>query len=125
MTLIEIKESHKPHEAKECSKSLLPVRDALYVLSGKWKIPIIIALAHGNKRFKELNREIEGITPRMLSKELKELEINDLVERKVYDTMPVTIEYELTTHGMSLDNVITALRLWGIKHRKRIIEKSK
>jgi len=104
----------------ECSKSLLPVRDALYVLSGKWKLPIIIALGHGNKRFKELQREISGITARMLSKELREMEMNQLVVRTVYDTTPVTVEYELTAYGMSLDKVIFALRDWGIQHRKRI-----
>lgn len=107
----------------ECAKSLMPVQDALYVLSGKWKIPIIIALLHGNKRFKELNREIKGITARMLSKELKELEINQLVSRTVYDTTPVTVEYELTDYGQTLDKVIMSLRDWGIVHRKKIAGK--
>jgi len=107
----------------ECSKSLLPVQDALYILSGKWKIPIIIALIHGNKRFKELHREITGITAKMLSKELKELEINALVTRTVYDTIPVSVEYELTTYGTTLDEVIMALRDWGLKHRQKIKER--
>lgn len=96
------------------------MKDALYVLSGKWKLPIIIALAHGHKRFKELEREIEGITAKMLSKELREMEMNQLVSRTVYDTTPVTVEYELTKYGESLDKVIIALRDWGIQHRKRI-----
>ncbi|MHB8259213.1 MAG: winged helix-turn-helix transcriptional regulator [Bacteroidia bacterium] len=107
----------------ECSKSLLPVQDALYVLSGKWKIPIIIALIHGNKRFKELHREIKGITAKMLSKELKELELNTLVKRTVYDSIPVSVEYELTTYGITLDKVIIALRDWGLKHRQKIRER--
>ena len=108
---------------EECPKNLLPVQDALYVLSGKWKIPIIIALKFGNKRFKELHNEIVGITAKMLSKELKELEINSLVKRTVYDTTPVTIEYELTDYGATLDDVIMALRDWGLKHRQKIREK--
>ncbi len=108
---------------EECSKSLLPIQDALYILSGKWKLPIIVALKHGHKRFKELNREIEGITAKMLSKELKELEMNDLVKRTVYDTIPVSVEYELTSYGETLDTVIYALRDWGVKHRKRITSK--
>ncbi len=116
-----LKESNMSKEA--CSKSLLPVQDALYVLNGKWKLPIIIALKYGNKRFKELNREIEGITARMLSKELKELEMNDLVKRTVYDTIPVSVEYELTSYGETLNTVIYALRDWGVKHRKRITSK--
>lgn len=107
----------------ECSKSLLPVQDALYVLSGKWKIPIIIALIHGHKRFKELHREIKGITAKMLSKELKELELNTLVKRTVYDTIPVSVEYELTAYGITLDKVIIALRDWGLKHRQKIKER--
>ena len=107
----------------ECPKNLLPVQDALYVLNGKWKLPIIIALIHGNKRFKELHKEIKGITAKMLSKELKELEINSLVKRTVYDSMPVTIEYELTDYGTTLDEVIIALRDWGLKHRQKIRER--
>jgi DNA-binding HxlR family transcriptional regulator len=105
----------------ECTKHLLPVRDALDILNGKWKIPIIIALSFEKKRFKEMQREIEGITARMLSKELKELEMNELVTRTVYDTSPVTVEYALTPYGKSLQSVIDSLHNWGLKHRKRII----
>jgi DNA-binding HxlR family transcriptional regulator len=111
------------HDQSECRKNLLPVRDALDILSGKWKLPIIIALTFGNKRFKEMQREIDSITPRMLSKELKELEINQLVKRTVYDTLPVTVEYSLTPYGKSLHKVIGELRTWGIQHRKRILAK--
>ena len=100
---------------------MLPVRDALDILSGKWKLPVIIALQFGNKRFKEMQREIDGITAKMLSKELKELEMNQLVKRTVYDTLPVTVEYSLTPYGKSLEKVIGELRTWGIQHRKRVI----
>lgn len=108
----------------ECKKNLLPVKDALDILSGKWKLPIIIALTFDNKRFKEMHREIEGITPKMLSKELKELEVNQLVKRTVYDTLPVTVEYSLTTYGKSLHKVIEELRNWGLQHRKRLLSKN-
>lgn len=104
----------------ECSRKLLPVKDALYVLSGKWKLPIIIALGHGNKRFKELQREVEGITAKMLSKELREMELNELVKRTVYDSTPVTVEYELTKYSETLDKVIMELAEWGQQHRKRL-----
>ncbi|HET6990723.1 MAG TPA: helix-turn-helix domain-containing protein [Bacteroidia bacterium] len=113
----------KDWNGEECAQNLLPVKDALYILSGKWKLPIIIALAHGHKRFKELQREIRGITARMLSKELREMEINQLVKRTVYDTTPVSVEYELTAYGFTLDNVIIALRDWGLLHRKKIAGK--
>lgn len=72
-----------------------------------------------------MEREIPKITARMLSKELKELEMNQLVKRTVYDTTPVTVEYELTSYGASLREVITVLANWGIKHRNRILAKGK
>ncbi|MCE3228954.1 MAG: transcriptional regulator [Bacteroidetes bacterium] len=108
----------------ECISALLPVKDALDILSGKWKIQIILSLTFGKKRFKQILREIPGLTPKMLSKELKELEMNELVERKVYDTAPVTVEYELTPYGRTLKPLIGELHKWGSKHRKRIIARS-
>ena len=109
----------------QCSQYVLPVRDTLDILSGKWKLPIIGALMMGNKRFKEMEREIPKITARMLSKELKELEVNQLVKRTVYDTIPVSVEYELTPYGASLKEVLIVLGNWGIKHRSRILGKKK
>lgn len=100
---------------------IIPVRDALDVLSGKWKIPILGALFFGNKRFSELSRDIEGITDRMLSKELRHLEMNHLVSRKVHNTFPATVEYALTEYGKSVESVIYALREWGINHRQKIV----
>jgi DNA-binding HxlR family transcriptional regulator len=114
-----------PDSPTACTKHLLPVRDALDILSGKWKIPIIIALTYGNKRFKVIQREIAGITAKMLSKELKELEVNQLVSRTVYDTSPVTVEYAITPYGKSLRKVITELHKWGSIHRKRITSGNK
>jgi len=105
----------------ECSQFTIPIRDTLDILSGKWKLPIIGALVTGKKRFKEMERGIPKITARMLSKELKELEMNQLVKRTVYDTTPVSVEYELTAYGNSLQDVLIALRDWGIKHRSRIL----
>ncbi|MEN2412380.1 winged helix-turn-helix transcriptional regulator [Flavobacterium mesophilum] len=112
----------------ECSKeaciaSLLPVRDALEVLNGRWKLPILIALGDRPKRFKEISKDIDGITDKMLSKELKDLEVNKLVVRTVYDTFPPTVEYRRTEHSRSLGNVIMALKEWGELHRREIIGK--
>jgi len=104
----------------ECTKAILPVRDALDVLSGKWKLPIIISLSFGNKRFKQMSNEIPNITDRMLAKELRYLELNQLVKRTVYDSFPVTVEYSMTGYGKSLEKVIKSLRHWGNLHRKRI-----
>lgn len=112
-----------PGNEAECKKHLLGLQDSLEILGGKWKIPIILALWFGNYRFKELIRMIEGITPRMLSKELKDLETNKLVTRTVYDTIPVSVEYALTPYGKSLQPLIMELGKWGGQHRKVIIGK--
>jgi len=108
---------------QECMGALLPVRDALEILSGRWKLPILIALSDGPKRFKEISKIINGITDKMLSKELKDLEVNKLVTRTVYDTFPPTVEYSRTEHSQSLTTVIVALKDWGTLHRKEIIGK--
>ena len=110
------------YESSACQKMMLPVQDSLELLSGKWKIPIIIALMHGVKRFSDLSREIPKITDRMLSKELRDLEMNQLVSRQVYDTFPVTVEYTMTEYGKSLRPVIGALAEWGLNHRERIMQ---
>ncbi len=114
------KPKHLDHT--ECVEMIRPVKDALEVLNGKWKLPIIISLSFGNKRFREMAREIPKITDRILSKELRDLELNLLVKRTVYDTLPVTVEYSLTDYGDSLDKVIAELRSWGLQHRKRIMK---
>lgn len=102
---------------------LLPVKDALDVLSGKWKIQILLSLSFGKKRFKQIQREIPGLTPKVLSKELKDLEMNELIERHVYDTLPVSVEYELTSHGATIKPLISELHKWGSRHRRRIISR--
>jgi len=113
--------NHTNHS--ECTGMILPVRDALEILSGKWKLPIIISLSFGNKRFSEMAKEIPKITDKMLSKELRDLEANQLVKRTVYDSVPVVVEYSMTEYGQTLEKVIMELREWGVQHRKRIIGK--
>jgi DNA-binding HxlR family transcriptional regulator len=104
----------------ECTKSLAAVGDALYVIGGKWKLRIIIALQEGNSRFNELQRTVEGISARVLSKELKELEMNGFVKRKVHTQAPVVVEYEITEYSHSLQKVLDSLREWGSRHRDKI-----
>ncbi|KAA3437981.1 winged helix-turn-helix transcriptional regulator [Rufibacter hautae] len=116
-----IKEPVLKQDRNLCITHILPIRDALDILSGKWKIPIIVALCVHKRRFKELHRDVQGITAKMLSKELKELEMNKLVKRTVHDTSPVTVEYSITEYGHSLTPVINELRDWGMKHRDKII----
>ncbi|GAB3985913.1 hypothetical protein GCM10028807_02200 [Spirosoma daeguense] len=115
----------RSHTVHECTQSLQAVQDALYVLNGKWKLPIIIGLSTGPKRFRELQRVVTGITAKVLSKELKELEMNEFLIRNVYNTTPVTVEYELTAYSGSLNSIINALREWGMQHRARILGKDR
>jgi DNA-binding HxlR family transcriptional regulator len=111
-------------QVKKCSETfVLAVNDTMNVINGKWKLPIIGSLLYGKKRFKEMEREIPKITPRMLSKELKDLEVNGIVKRKVYDTTPVTVEYELTPSGESFKKVLDVMVEWGLQHRESIIGK--
>lgn len=107
-----------------CSKHILPVKDALDVLNGKWKISIIVHLSFdGAKRFNQLAKELSGITDKVLSKELKYLEANKIITRTEYDAFPPIVEYSITPHGKSLFNVISELSLWGNTHRKLIMDK--
>jgi DNA-binding HxlR family transcriptional regulator len=99
------------------------IDDTLDFLRGKWKLHIIGCLMSGKKRFGEIERSIPNINPRMLSKELRDLEMNKMVKRTVYDTMPPAVEYEITSYGRSLDKVLFEMRDWGIQHRKKIIGK--
>lgn len=112
----------KPRVQKEHKKEMMAVQDSMDVLSGKWKIAIISSICYYNKRrFSDILSDIDGISNKMLSKELKELEINKLVKRTVLETQPVTVQYELTAHGLTLKTLINNLVEWGIQHRKEII----
>lgn len=106
---------------EDCIETILPIKDALALLSGKWKLSIIIALSFGGKRFTELAREIPGITDSVLSKELKELEANQLIGRTNHDAFPPITEYHITPHGLSLEKVMMELKEWGLLHRKLIM----
>jgi DNA-binding HxlR family transcriptional regulator len=111
-------------EAKsyECKKTIMAVHDAMYMLGGKWKISIVTALCFHPKRYSDVLKDVEGISGKMLSRELKELETNKLVKRTVLDTQPVTVQYELTPYGQKLKPMIDQLALWGSEHRKMIVE---
>ena len=112
-----------PTNPAQCNQALMHVRDALEILSGKWKLPILIALSTGDMRFRQIATEVSGITDKMLSKELKDLEINQLITRTVLDTFPPTVIYARTEHSDTLSEVITALRDWGWLHRQKIINR--
>lgn len=106
---------------EDCMQTILPIKDTLALLSGKWKLSIIIALSFGGKRFTELVKEIPGITDSVLAKELKELEANQLIGKTSYDEFPPITEYHITPHGLSLERVMMELKEWGLRHRKLIM----
>ncbi|MCF0074254.1 helix-turn-helix transcriptional regulator [Dyadobacter sp. CY261] len=112
----------EPHLIDKHKKKMMAVQDSMDVLNGKWKISIISSICYYNKRrFSDILNDVEGISNKMLSKELKELEINQLVKRTVLNTQPVTVQYELTEHGLTLKTIINNLTDWGMEHRKKII----
>lgn len=106
-----------------CPKTMLSIKDAIEAVEGRWKLLILFSLSAGPKRFKQISKEVNGITDKTLSKELKSLEANKLVLREVYDTFPPTVEYSITTHGLSLEKVLDELHFWGLLHRKKVIGK--
>lgn len=119
----------KPHQCiidtkEDCEKARLTIQDTLDVVGGKWKLVLISILRGGKLRFRELVREAE-ISPRILSKELQELEINGLVSRTVCNTKPVTVEYALTPYSETLSEVILAMHKWGKQHRERVLKSAK
>ena len=114
-----------PQTKEACTRSLFAIQDTLYVLGGKWKLPIITTLFGGPLRFRELQRSLGTITPKVLTKELKDLELNEFVTRTVYPTTPVSVEYELTEYSQTLGDVLMAMRDWGEQHRARLKQTSK
>lgn len=108
--------------SEECHKLISSVSDALYVIGGKWKLMIIIAIARGNTRFTEIQRMVNGISARVLSSELKEMELNGFIVKKVSVGYPVIIEYQLLPYSETLQEVVGALSRWGIQHREKIKE---
>ncbi len=106
-------------------EELRAMQDGLDIISGRWKMQIIALLCNGEFRYSELEKGLPKISPRMLSKELKDLEINELVERKVYDSLPVKVTYKLADYGYTLVPLIIELTNWGKAHREKIIQENK
>lgn len=105
----------------QCKNRLSSTEDALYVLGGRWTIRVMIAILGGHTRFNDIQRTLKGISAKMLSSELKKLEVNLLVERNVYaDQTPVVVEYIPTEYSKSLKDIITALAQWGAQHKRKI-----
>lgn len=109
------------YDKDKCKQRSLALRDAIELLGGKWKICILQALSFDQMQFKDLQETVIGISPKVLSNELKDLEQNQLVIRTVNNTRPITVSYALTKHAYSTKPVIQALLDFGSKHRAIII----
>ncbi len=96
------------------------VQDTLYVINGKWKLLILLSLRNGHSRYRQIAKSIPNITFRMLSKELKEMEMNKLVARTINEGCPVTIDYSLTDYSKTLWPLLSEMIKWAKDHRKAI-----
>jgi DNA-binding HxlR family transcriptional regulator len=106
----------------KCGRNLSATEDALYVLGGKWTLRIMIAILSGHVHFNDLQRTITGISARVLSGELKDLEMNGLVRRIVLaDQKPVAVEYLPTEYSRTLKSIINTLADWGENHKKKFL----
>lgn len=103
------------HERFDCSPGCA-VEAALQFIDGKWKGVVLYHLLDGTMRFNEIRRAIPGVTPRMLTNQLRELEADGFVERTVYAQVPPKVEYSLTARGRTLEPVLLALKVWGSEH---------
>jgi DNA-binding HxlR family transcriptional regulator len=105
---------------------LCKVEDALGILVGKWK-PLILLhlLKNGTQRFSELKRSVPGITQKMLTNQLRELEDEDIIKRYVYPQVPPKVEYSITDYGRTLEPILEAMHEWGTKHTLHKMQKIK
>ncbi len=108
-----------------CKVRITAIKDTMEILSGKWKFHILGTLMEGGKmRFMDLLREVDGIAAKMLSKELQDMEMNRLVTRTVLNTKPITVEYEVTEYGQTLEPIINEITKWGTAYRNNLYEKT-
>ncbi|RJX39806.1 HxlR family transcriptional regulator [Paenibacillus pinisoli] len=103
-------------EAVQKKKYNISVEATLEVIGGKWKCVILCHLTHGKKRTSDLKRLMPGITQKMLTQQLRELEDDGIVNRIVYNQVPPKVEYELSEYGSSLRSILDALCNWGELH---------
>jgi DNA-binding HxlR family transcriptional regulator len=108
--------SHPRNQAEEVQA----LQDTIYVIGGKWKLPIINSICNGNTRFREIERSIPGLTTRMLSRELKEMELNGLIKREEDPDSPTKVQYKSTEYCKSFGYIILEMIKWGKAHRKKI-----
>jgi DNA-binding HxlR family transcriptional regulator len=114
------------NDTADCKELFLSLRDFGDIWGGKWKMQIILYLSVYKEKeifFTQIRQDIPGISAKMLSKELKDLELNRLVSRIVHPTTPVKVQYLITAHGESFFPVAESMILWGLRHRRLILDR--
>lgn len=110
-------------EERHIQDKIKAVQDTMFVIGGKWKMSILVAIYHGNKRFNDISTAVPKITSRVLSKELKHLEENLLIKRTIVSDYPIKIEYTPTDYFLSITEIIRPMENWGKNHRKKLMGK--
>jgi DNA-binding HxlR family transcriptional regulator len=113
--------STRKHQSYDCNFGCT-VEAALEVIGGKWKCVILFHLLSGTKRFNELRRLVPNVTQRMLTLQLRELENDGIVERKIYQQIPPRVDYSLTEFGRTLEPILLIVKDWGNQYIERIID---
>lgn len=98
-----------------------PVEVTLDVIGGKWKGMVLHRLLDGTTRFNEIRRAVPGVTQRMLTRQLRELEADGVIRRKVYAEVPPKVEYSLTEFGRSLEPILSLMGDWGNQYRRKVM----
>jgi DNA-binding HxlR family transcriptional regulator len=110
-----IQSSHEGIERSTC-----PVEFALKAIGGRWKVLILRELFRGTRRFGELHRALHGITQKMLTQQLRELEQDGIINRYVYPQVPPKVEYSLTPMGQTLKPILDSMHAWGEQYLQQI-----
>jgi DNA-binding HxlR family transcriptional regulator len=110
----------EPLTFEDCRRDMVPVADVISHIGGKWTVYIITALGQGPRRFSELKRHIEGVSQKMLTATLRELEKDGFVTRKVTPSIPPRVDYELTDLGQELREPLRAIGQWAYANRERV-----
>lgn len=112
----------EPHNFAECQRAMLPVHEVLAQISGKWTILVVRVLSDGPKRFSELKRQIDGVSQKMLTATLRDLEKDGFVSRKVTPSIPPRVDYALTEMGLELQEPLKVIGNWAHANRHRVEE---
>ena len=111
-----------PGSFAECTEAIIPVSEVLAQISSKWSILVFAALSAGPRRFSELKRSIEGVSQKMLTSTLRDLERDGFVTRTVTPSIPPRVDYELTEMGRELQHPISAIGQWAHANHDRVVE---